>query len=53
MTQTAPARCHFDRSGEISRPNSTGRIVDGDLSTQSFNSAEQNDCHNDRFPRSR
>ena len=37
MTQTAPARCHFDRSGEISRPNSTGRIVDGDLRAQSFN----------------
>lgn len=42
--------CHFDRSGEISRPNSTGRIVDEDLSAQSFNSAEQSDCHNDRFP---
>lgn len=33
-----PLHCHFDRSGEISCPNSTGRIVDGDLSAQSFNS---------------
>ena len=32
-----PLHCHFDHSGEISRPNSTGRIVDGDLSAQSFN----------------
>jgi hypothetical protein len=48
-----PPRCHFDRSGEISRPNSTDRIVDGDLSAQSFNSAEQSDCHNDMFSRSR
>lgn len=48
-----PLHCHFDRSGEISCPNSTDRIMDGDLSAQSFNSAEQSDCHNDRFPRSR
>lgn len=32
-----PLHCHFDRSGEISRPNSTGRIVDGNLRAQSFN----------------
>lgn len=37
MTQAAPARCHFDRSGEISRPISTSRIVGGNLRAQSLN----------------
>lgn len=32
-----PLHCHFDRNGEISRPNSTGRIVGENLRAQSLN----------------
>ena len=36
----SPPRCHFDRSGEISRPSGTSRMAVGDFSTLSLSRAQ-------------